>query len=185
MDSMEVGNKYNRFTILALSKEKGKKVMADVACDCGHKQTVSLSNIKAGRPAMCLKCSYVKRGQESVGKLRRYDDHTAARDTYSDRKNRAIKQSRTYNLSFEEFYEIAKRNCFYCGSEPSNCNKALTPWAQDFIYNGLDRVDSSRGYEPDNVVACCWKCNYMKRDLSVFDFFSHIEKIVTRNNLTV
>jgi 5-methylcytosine-specific restriction endonuclease McrA len=27
---------------------------------------------------------------------------------------------------------------------------------------GLDRVDNSRGYAPDNVVPCCQECNRIK-----------------------
>ena len=28
----------------------------------------------------------------------------------------------------------------------------------------IDRLDSARGYEPDNVAIICWRCNSIKRD---------------------
>lgn len=31
-----------------------------------------------------------------------------------------------------------------------------------YTYNGVDRLDSSMGYTPDNCVPCCWECNNMK-----------------------
>ena len=43
--------------------------------------------------------------------------------------------------------------------------------------NGIDRIDSSKGYSVDNCVPCCAKCNYAKHDLSIDDFKNHIEKI--------
>jgi hypothetical protein len=47
----------------------------------------------------------------------------------------------------------------------------------DFIYNGLDRVDSMKGHTPDNVVPCCYRCNCAKNNMSFNDFISHIEKM--------
>lgn len=64
------------------------------------------------------------------------------------------------------------RNCFYCDSEPSNMISQY-----GFKYNGLDRVDSSKGYSLSNVVTCCKICNRAKSDLSQKDFYDWIEKL--------
>ena len=49
----------------------------------------------------------------------------------------------------------------------------------DFVlkYNGIDRVDSSKGYEYNNVVSCCKNCNSAKMQLSIKEFKEHIIKI--------
>lgn len=39
-----------------------------------------------------------------------------------------------------------------------------------FMYTGLDRRDSSRGYDLDNVVPCCRACNVAKNDMTVDEF---------------
>ncbi len=39
---------------------------------------------------------------------------------------------------------------------------------------GIDRIDPTRGYEPDNVRSCCTDCNYMKKDLALGDFMQHV-----------
>lgn len=39
---------------------------------------------------------------------------------------------------------------------------------------GIDRVDSSRGYVPDNVAPCCRQCNYMKKHYGLVQFKEHI-----------
>lgn len=46
---------------------------------------------------------------------------------------------------------------------------------------GLDRVDSEKPYEVQNVVPCCTMCNYMKKDLSPDDFRKHCLRISMYN----
>lgn len=65
-------------------------------------------------------------------------------------------------LTAEEIINIIHQPCVYCGAEKAN---------------GIDRVDSSKGYIQDNVVPCCSICNWMKNALSVEDFYSHIDKV--------
>ena len=46
-----------------------------------------------------------------------------------------------------------------------------------FRYNGIDRVDSSRGYEAGNVVASCKRCNYTKQTMSRVEFVDWIRSV--------
>lgn len=92
--------------------------------------------------------------------------------------------SKTRNIEFkllrDDFEELIKKNCFYCGEEP--------PLKQPYRgngyyvgvptpYNGIDRIDSNVGYEKENCVPCCTRCNYMKSDMDVSTFTNHILKI--------
>ena len=44
------------------------------------------------------------------------------------------------------------------------------PW---FAYEwGKERIDSSVGYEPNNVVSCCKICNHAKSNLTKDDFIN-------------
>lgn len=47
----------------------------------------------------------------------------------------------------------------------------------NYLYNGIDRKDSSIGYLLENCVSCCSKCNQIKMDMSETDFLSHVTKI--------
>jgi len=69
----------------------------------------------------------------------------------------------SFNLSLEQFITFWNKPCHYCGSEINGV--------------GIDRVDNNIGYELDNCVPCCSKCNKMKLNLSLSDFFSHIKQI--------
>ncbi len=68
-----------------------------------------------------------------------------------------------FALSQSEFNELRSYSCYYCG--------------EGDIANGLDRVDNSIGYVPENVVACCGNCNRAKHALSYEDFIELVKKI--------
>lgn len=72
----------------------------------------------------------------------------------------------SFNLTLQLFLSITSSVCFYCGQLSPNKN-----------YCGIDRVDSSIGYEPTNCVPCCKICNKMKLNYSQQFFLAHAEKI--------
>ena len=85
-----------------------------------------------------------------------------------------------FNLSKEQFKLLTKQDCYYCGIEPLQKfnNGQPEKWKYGlWIYNGIDRKDDSMGYEINNCVPCCMKCNYAKQGLSDVEFLEHIEKI--------
>ena len=43
--------------------------------------------------------------------------------------------------------------------------------------NGLDRLDSDKGYDPDSCVPCCWPCNRKKSNTGYEDFIIRCQKI--------
>lgn len=82
-------------------------------------------------------------------------------------------------LSFDDYYRLAKENCFYCGIEPSLIKKIVRKFDQDsFIYNTLDRIDSNKGHTIDNVVSACYTCNFTKLNRPITDFYDHISRLV-------
>ena len=44
-----------------------------------------------------------------------------------------------------------------------------------YIYNGIDRIDSDKGYKIGNVVSCCKQCNYAKGKQSQPNFIEWIK----------
>jgi hypothetical protein len=76
---------------------------------------------------------------------------------------------------------IFESNCHYCGVAPSNCatgaRRRKTETGSKFYYSGIDRIDSSKGYEAGNVVPACRICNLAKTNLSLEDFLTWIERV--------
>ena len=71
-------------------------------------------------------------------------------------------RKKNVSISMSEFLEITSKPCRYCGILNNN---------------GIDRIDSSKGYEINNCAPCCTRCNYMKNALSESEFFNHLRKI--------
>lgn len=83
----------------------------------------------------------------------------------------AAERGHAWNLSLEQFASLTSRHCTYCGAPPKLS-------AHRIIHNGVDRADNARGYEFDNCVPCCGRCNLMKGRLSHDDFVAHSRRIV-------
>lgn len=91
-------------------------------------------------------------------------------------KSGATKRNLEWNLTEEQFKKLIQGNCKYCNSKPSK--KQTVSYKDEFeLINGIDRIDSSKGYTIENCVSCCTHCNVMKLDMSLNDFEEHISKI--------
>jgi Zn-finger protein len=71
-------------------------------------------------------------------------------------------------VSDERLCSMFVMPCHFCGQEASKC------------LNGIDRLDSNRGYIEGNIVPCCGDCNFAKRSLTVEDFLQLIKRIAIR-----
>ena len=48
---------------------------------------------------------------------------------------------------------------------------------EPFKYNGIDRINNSKGYTIDNCVPCCFMCNYSKNNHSLSDWKAWLERL--------
>jgi 5-methylcytosine-specific restriction endonuclease McrA len=96
---------------------------------------------------------------------------------YGSYSQAAHKRSLAFNISYELFLEITQKNCYYCNAEPEMRPTHSKRWDFTFPMSGIDRVDSSRGYEEDNVVPCCSHCNQAKWDYTTEEFLSWIKRV--------
>lgn len=89
-----------------------------------------------------------------------FADHKSA--SYNGYKDRANKKDFVFEITEEDYDNITNGNCFMCGKNNNECHR-----------NGLDRMDSNKGYVVDNLNSCCGECNYMKK---TYGFIELIEK---------
>jgi len=137
-------------------------------CDCGNETTTSIGNLKKG---ISTSCGCYRKEIISLP-----DGEASKNSIYRTYRDNASKRNIVFSLSKEEVFEIIIKNCFYCGEKPSNISRN-THNCGDFIYNGIDRIDSSKGYIKNNVVPSCWMCNHSKNNVSIDDFDKWIEKV--------
>ena len=81
------------------------------------------------------------------------------------------KRNIEFSLTEEDFNNIIKLECHYCGM------------IDNVGFNGIDRVDSDGIYSLENCVPCCKMCNYMKCALDKELFICICEHITSFNKL--
>lgn len=106
---------------------------------------------------------------------RRLDQtYVATNQIYAVYRSRAKNANRTFALTFEDFKKLINMPCFYCDIQASNIKRYN---GFQLVYNGIDRLDNSIGYELFNCVPCCKKCNYLKKDIKYEDLLLWIEYV--------
>ena len=181
------GKRFDRLLAVGRAPNVGLRTYWDCICDCGTKKSIAAQPLSSG---ITRSCGCLRRERVSEGK-RKAPGVSGLQSLFTSYKKRATENGREFSLSLEEFGELTKRNCSYCDSPPSSV-RTLNKWkgrqveaavrAQQhsaYTYNGLDRLDSSKGYTPSNSVPCCTRCNRAKNDMSIVEFRQHIIKMYT------
>lgn len=80
---------------------------------------------------------------------------------------------------FIKWYESQNKECVYCKIKEE---KLSTDFIQSKRFNKrltIDRVDNDAGYEINNIVLACHKCNQIKNNLFTYDEMLQIGKIIS------
>jgi hypothetical protein len=148
-------------------------------CDCG-KIVIIKTEYLTNEDTKSCGCLNIEKAKENLAnswtrKNKFSPEIATARKIWQNRYNDGI--------SFEDFYHMSQLNCAYCNEPPSNIGNASTKNSSEyfeeygnFVYNGLDRIDSSLLHTLDNCVPCCKYCNFSKRERSVQEYYDWLEK---------
>ena len=145
-------------------------------CKCGKEKVICINNVRCGNSTCCglSPCRGTERDKDvEVG-------YKAILYVY---KKHAKDRGFTFDLDYDYFKELTKGNCHYCGIEPIQVYQLKNPKTGKIrsgvpiTYNGIDRVDSTKGYFNDNVVTCCKICNRAKSNLSLNDFKDWVNRV--------
>ena len=173
-----MGNKYGKLTVVEFVRTNKNTTFWNCLCECGNTKITSAHSLRRGMCKSCKICSPKKLMPIDGPYKRRWNNHCVA----------AKKHNRTNELTYDTFVQMVNQNCYWCGQVPSDVHyayslKRKTKGIESDVsakFNGIDRLDSSRGYELDNVVSCCNMCNRMKSDFSV-DIFTNQVKLIYEN----
>lgn len=151
-----------------------------------EKQTPSRKVFKHYYKVQCTKCGQIYIKEKNAAQWSKYTrcnccnmanpDNPGISTFYADYKYSAKARDIDWNLPYAEFEQLIFKNCHYCGSVPK---ERIINKKSKIIVNGIDRVDSSKGYSANNCVPCCTMCNLMKSDYSIGDFLNHVNLIHT------
>lgn len=141
-------------------------------CICGKEIERITGDIKRGHQSSCG-CRQREIARELFKKP---FGQSAFNIVFGAYKQKARERKLVFELSKEEFITLNNQNCYYCGVPPSN-NFTRPGINGGYLYNGIDRIDSSKGYIKGNVLPCCKKCNVAKLAMSRDDFLGWVEQV--------
>lgn len=159
-----IGEKFGGVTIINQYYNKpDRNLRVDVECECGLIEI----NKSFRHVVKRTKCFHLPKQGSALRSLRLGYVRGA--------KKRNLK----FELTDDEFSKLTKEKCFYCGEVPNKIIKSnyKSGISDIYVYNGIDRIDNSIGYELKNCVSCCKNCNYFKANLSPMEFLNHVNKI--------
>lgn len=165
----------------------------------GNVKVLNLSHIIKSRKfynTQCLKCN--KESIRRIDHLKTFPQYckfckdklssnpkveSVIHSLYCGYRSNAKTRGLEFNLSKEKFTIIIGKNCYYCGEPPkeTGSSKLFNRTDTIFLHNGIDRIDSSKTYDDDNIIPCCGICNRMKNKFSQDIFFDKIKKIYDKH----
>lgn len=170
-----IGERFGRLVVIDKAENKGKQTMWLCQCDCGNTKVTSRDCLKKGKSVSCKCYSNELLSKRVIERNAKNPCLGAPRSVVNGYKKGAIDRKLTWSISDEEALELFQQNCVYCGIGPSNICKT---YSKNFIYNGIDRVDNTKGYEKENLVTCCKICNYAKHNMPLEDFLAWVDRLV-------
>lgn len=169
------GNIYGYLTIIKFITAKN---MWECSCICGKivfRQGAALLKYKQPNCG-CRKSDYALLPNQLAHK----------RAIIGDYKRHALDRNFKFDLTEQQAIDLFDRNCYYCNTPPSN-KKTVKPSKRlrakykctitTYYYNGIDRIDSTKDYNVDNCVSCCYNCNRSKSDLEFNVWKDWIKKL--------
>lgn len=176
-----IGQKFGKLTVIEALGVRQLYSIWKCKCECGGEKIVRTSSLKSGavRSCGCLRSGYLKnaKGHLEYGEAVRNLVIKMYRDN-------AKKQGHTWKLSKKEAIDLLAGNCYYCGCPPSRTRVDPGKYGE-FTYNGIDRIDNSKGYISSNVVSCCTTCNLKKEKMTVKEFINWIRKVYNHTKFSL
>jgi hypothetical protein len=177
-----VGNFIGKLEVICKGgKNKRNEQLWNCKCSCGNATTASTSQLVNGQKKSCGCLN--RSGNPLRGKPRpsaSLGEGIAARNKLiAHYKRQAKSRGYLWNLSQNQCLELFAGDCYYCGCVPAQkfTTGVSNSFTGAFVYNGIDRWNNDLGYEPDNVVSCCGKCNEAKSTLSGEDFIAWVLRV--------
>ena len=174
----ETGKLYGQLRVL---RKVGKSRHGDLTwlchCACGKDVVVPGDRLRNGNTKGCG-CLQGTHNRLPAGVA-------SCNHLYSSYRNNAKKRGFIWELNREQFGSLTSQPCWYCGKLPAQVHGSTTLKDKSgrvygnggYVYNGIDRIDSSRGYQVGNVRPCCKCCNFAKQRMSEEEFLGWVGQV--------
>jgi len=141
-------------------------------CDCGNTCKVTTTSLRKGKTTSC-KCNQYKKGC-NVYNYTGYKDITGTK--WNSIKNNAKIRGLDFKITKEFIWELflkQNRRCFLTNMPISYENGTAS----------VDRITSSKGYLPNNIILVHKDVNLMRNKFSIEYFKTICNKVIKNDNI--
>jgi hypothetical protein len=169
-----IGKKFGRLLVVSRGETRNLRAYWNCVCDCGAKFTAMAKCLRRGDTKSCGCALKEWQAQAATIAMNKPDGEASAHQIFLNYQRWARLRNHCFELTEEQFLALTKGNCFYCGAEPSQIHLHTNRRKTDtgYKYNGVDRMDNTKGYTVENSVPCCGVHNFMKKKMSAPDFIA-------------
>jgi len=170
----QVGKKYGKLTVLEIDYDNKQHISLKCKCDCGIEKSIRNNRLLSGVTKSCG-CLQRVCGKHR-GSWRGYGD--ISMDRFCSIKTSANRRNISFNITIEDAWELFLKQNKKCNL--SGLDIYFPKRASGYFTASLDRIDSSRGYEINNIQFLHKDVNKIKLDFSQ-DYFIEICKLISNN----
>lgn len=192
-DSVRIGEVFGNCIVIEVSpnnlERKGGRLSfsAKLKCKCGN---VFDKNKFGSLKGKHLSCGCINHHKLSKNVKTEDPKECSFNSLYKRYRSHARNHQREFSLTKDQFGLLINAPCHYCTALPelkynvyvttkgkytsSNTERSDKAW---ILFNGLDRIDSSKGYFETNVVTCCRTCNFAKNDWPYDKFITWLKRV--------
>lgn len=170
---IQIGQVFGRLTVIEKTDNRKRgAVVWKCECSCGKIIETKTDYLQQGWTKSCG-CLNQEQWYKNVPRLLATNPKKIkSKKVYkfngllSSYKSNARRRNLKFELNKEEVFNVVSNPCYYCGHNPKFIKTTeIDPnnYSQySCAFNGMDRIDSTKGYHIDNVVSCCKSCNIAK-----------------------
>lgn len=169
----KTGTRYGKLLVTSyIGRDEEKRHLWKLDCDCGGMKILPTSSLGKSKSCGCLRSKkrknwFVREKDREKALLRReYLKLITRNGKYKERI-----------MSYSDYKTIVKKRCVYCGRTHSRTLIDNLTNKQVKI-NGIDRIDSNKGYNLENSEPCCMTCNRAKNTMTKEEFLRWVSKVV-------
>ncbi len=159
--SCMLGTVYGNLTVVAYAGAKNNRRLWRCRCGCGNTKIAEGIELRRGNVKSCGCMSLIWSGQAQIT---HGQSGTQIYRMYHRAKERAMKKGIEFNLRLTDIKIPPCCPVFKTPFTHGNRDRATSP--------SLDRLDSSKGYTPDNIWVISFRANTIKNDASLADLKS-------------
>jgi hypothetical protein len=176
------GQTFGRLHVVGYAGTGKRGHMWECRCNCGNTKLVAAGSLRDNttRSCGCWNAESRRKGTAAVAnKNRKPTGEAAFEGVYRIYRTSARRRNIPFDLPRDDFRRLTSSPCEYCGSPPSRKFIAGSGYLNgQYLYSGIDRVDSNLGYTLENSCPCCTTCNYAKREKSLPEFKAWIDRLI-------